>query len=88
MTCMSRISRSRVIGKDPWYPRKVWSSRESSRSVWVRRRSTKRTSCEGCIAGEPVTLQEFQESIRSRHDIGDAGIDGGETGAADNRDYA
>ena len=39
------------------------------------------------IAGELVTLQEFQEGIRCRHDIGDAGMDGADTGVSESRDY-
>ena len=37
------------------------------------------------IAGEVVTLQEFQEGIRCRHELGDAGMD--EAPSKDDRDY-
>ena len=37
------------------------------------------------IGGEVVTLQEFQEGIRCRHELGDAGMD--EASTKDDRDY-
>ena len=37
------------------------------------------------IGGEVVTLQEFQEGIRCRHELGDAGMD--DSAGRDDRDY-